>query len=97
MAREVIWTPEAQEDYRDIISYLIDQFGDKVAEGYTQKLFETIETLLKMPYIGRAHAEFSAVRQQLVRPYTKITYLVLPEWLVIVNLTDARRGKTGAK
>ena len=53
MAREIIWTPEAQEDFRDIVAYLMDQFGDDVAETYTDKLFDTIETLSKMPYIGR--------------------------------------------
>lgn len=90
MAREVIWTPEAQEDYREIVSYLLNEFGDEVATNYTQKLFDTIETLLKMPYIGRAHHEFSTVRQQLVRPYTKINYLVLRALLVIVNLKDSR-------
>ena len=92
MAREVIWTPEAQEDYHHIVSYLMDQFGDEVATKYTQKLFDTIETLLKMPYIGRVHSEFSALRQQLVRPYTKISYVILPGFLVIVNLKDARSG-----
>lgn len=94
MAREVVWTPEAQEDYRDTIAYLIDQFGKEVATKYTQKLFDAIETLLKMPHIGRVHAEFSAMRQQLVRPYTKISYVVLPDMLVIVNLKDSRSGKS---
>lgn len=93
MAREVIWTPEAQEDYRDTVSYLLDQFGNEVATKYTQKLFDAIETVLKMLYIGRIHNEFSAVRQQLVRPYTKISYVVLPNLLVIVNLKDSRSGK----
>ena len=92
MAREVIWTPEAQEDYRDTVSYLMDQFGDEVATKYTQKLFDAIETLLKMPYIGRVNEEYSGMRQQLVRPYTKISYVVLPHLLVIVNLKDSRSG-----
>lgn len=95
MAREVIWTPEAQEDYRDTVSYLIDIFGNEVATKYTQKLSDAIETLLKMPSIGRTHSEFNAIRQQLVRPYTKISYVVLPELLVIVNLKDSRSGDVG--
>ncbi len=97
MAREVIWTPEAQEDYRDTVSYLMDEFSDEVAAKYTEKLFNTIETLLKMPYIGRVHGEFSAMRQQLVRPYTKISYVVLPDLLVIVNLKDSRNGKSSGQ
>lgn len=92
MAREVIWTPEAQEDYRDTVSYLMDQFGDEVATKYTQKLFDTIETLSKMPYIGRVSEGYSGMRQQPVRPYTKISYVVLPNLLVIVNLKDSRSG-----
>lgn len=97
MAREVIWTPEAQEDYRDAVSYLMDQFGDEVAANYTQKLFDTVETLLKMPHIGRANEEFSGMRQLLVRPYTKISYVVLPDLLVIVNLKDSRKAKNSSR
>lgn len=76
---------------------MIDQFGDEVAAKYTGKLFDAIETLYKMPYIGRVHSEFSALRQQLVRPYTKISYVVLPHLLVIVNLKDSRNGNKSSQ
>gem|GEM_PF-4084880 len=46
-----------------------------------------------MPYIGRKHTELSAVRQQIIRPYTVLFYMVLPTQLVVINLRDARQMK----
>jgi len=93
MALEIIWSSEAKEDYRTAVDYLLDHFDDEVAERYTTNLFDALETLSQMPYIGRKHTELSAVRQQIIRPYTVLFYMVLPTQLVVINLRDARQMK----
>ncbi len=92
MALEIIWTDEAKEDYRDTVSYLLDAFDNDVAEIYTDKLFNALETLAQMPYIGRQHSELKAIRQHLVWPYTVVCHAVLPTFLLIINLNDSRRS-----
>ncbi|TAE23115.1 MAG: type II toxin-antitoxin system RelE/ParE family toxin [Cytophagales bacterium] len=92
MALQIIWTEEAKEDFRHTIDYLLDAFGDVVAETYTDKLYNTVETLAQMPFIGKRHAQISAIRQQVVRPYTVVCYTVVADYLVVVNLNDSRQG-----
>lgn len=74
MALEIVWSAEAKEDYRTTVDYLLDNFSDEIAERYTDKLFDALETLSQMPYIGRQHSDLSAIRQQVVRPYTILYY-----------------------
>lgn len=92
MALQIIWTDDAKEDFRQTISYLLDAFGYEVAETYTDKLYNTLETLAQMPFIGKKHAQLSAVRQQVVRPYTVICYTVVSELLIVINLKDSRQS-----
>jgi plasmid stabilization system protein ParE len=93
MALEIVWSLEAKEDYRATVNYLLDHYSDEVAERYTDKLFDALETLAQMPHIGRKHSELSAIRQQIVRPYTVVFYMVLPTQLIVVNLRDSRQIK----
>ncbi|MBC3787636.1 type II toxin-antitoxin system RelE/ParE family toxin [Spirosoma utsteinense] len=90
MAREIAWTSQAQEDYRAVVSYLLDTFGDEVAEKYTDRLFNVLNSIAAMPQMGRQHPQLSAIRQVIMKPYTVICYLVLPDQLKIVNLLDSR-------
>ncbi|WP_157618515.1 type II toxin-antitoxin system RelE/ParE family toxin [Spirosoma spitsbergense] len=51
MAREIVWTSQAQEDYRDVVSYLLDTFGYDVSEKYTERLFMVLNSIATMPQI----------------------------------------------
>ncbi len=92
MARQVIWTPQAREEYLDLVSYLLDAFGDAIAEKFTDRLAQVINSIEAMPLMGRAHPTMSSIRQIVVRPYTVVCYIVLPDQIIIVNLLDSRRA-----
>lgn len=90
MAREIVWTAQAQEDYRAVVSYLLDAFSDEVAEKYTDRLFNVLNSIVAMPEMGRQHPQLSAVRQVIMRPYTVVCYLALPDQITVVNPLDSR-------
>lgn len=92
MARQVIWTPQAREEYRDIVSYLLDAFGDVIAEKFTDRLAQVLASIEAMPSMGRTHPILRSIQQVVVRPYTVVFYIVLPDEIIIVNLLDSRRG-----
>ncbi len=91
MAREIVWTSQAQEDYRDVVSYLLDTFGYDVSEKYTERLFMVLTSIANMPQMGRQHPQFSAIHQVIMKPYTVVCYLIMPENITVVNLLDSRR------
>ncbi len=90
MARQITWTPQAQEEYRLIVSHLLDVFGDKVTEDYTDRLAKVIDNIALLPDMGRMHPQMSAIRQVVVRPHTVVCYLVFPAQITVVNLLDSR-------
>ena len=55
MARGIVWTAQAQEDYRQVVNYLLDAFGDEVAEKYTDRLSNVLNSIVAMPQMGRQH------------------------------------------
>lgn len=93
MDRQIVWTPQAQEEYSDIISYLLDTFDDAVAEKFTNRLSSVLSSLQTMPYMGKEHPVMRAIRQVVMRPYTIVCYTILPNQLVIVNRLDSRRSQ----
>ena len=47
MAYQVIWSDEAQNEVRDILTYLMDTWNDKIAENFSQQISEVAELLTK--------------------------------------------------
>lgn len=90
---EIVWTSQAREEYSDIISYLLDTFDDAVAEKFANRLDGVLNSIQTMPYMGKEHPILRAIRQVIMRPYTIVCYVVLPEQIVIINLLDSRRGR----
>ncbi len=93
MVEQIVWTPQAREEYHDIVSYLLDTFDDLVAEKFTNRLDGVLNSIQTMPYMGKEHPVMHAIRQVVMRPYTIICYIILPNQLVIVNLLDSRRSQ----
>ncbi len=51
------FTPQAQEDLKDIRRYTIQKWGEQQANDYLAELRDTLRMLLKMPGIGRSRAD----------------------------------------
>jgi len=52
MAYTLIWSDDAQENIRAIISYLLDYWGDDVAERFSERLVAAGRQIERMPYSG---------------------------------------------
>jgi plasmid stabilization system protein ParE len=64
---------------RDTTAYLIDTWGDTIAEKFTDELIHATLLLEKMPYMGEPHPELSSVRQLIVKP-SPIRCFITPFW-----------------
>lgn len=95
MARPIIWSPEAEEDYRTIQRYLLDHWSDKIAHRFADEVLAKSELLSSMPFLGKQTRKNSAVRQILVKPYYILYYLVERDRVTIVNLRDTRQAEPG--
>jgi plasmid stabilization system protein ParE len=63
MAYEIKWSDPAQDEIHEIINYLLEEWGDKVAEQLSEQILEISELLANHPYAGRRHEILKAVRE----------------------------------
>lgn len=52
MDTEIVWHPEAQEDYRDILSYLLDKWSFEVADKFTSQIEDSLQLLVRHHHLG---------------------------------------------
>lgn len=95
MAYKIRWSAAAQEDIRLILGYLLDEWGEKTADRFSDYLLEVAHLLEEHPFVGRRHEVIKAVREFRVKPHYVLFYTVMEqqEELLVLNLIDARRRR----
>jgi addiction module RelE/StbE family toxin len=91
VAYEINWSPDSKEDIRNIYEYLLDDWGDKVADKFADDVLDLTRQLMTMPFIGKTHPKMSSVRQLMIRPYNIVYYTVLEMSIYILNVIDGRK------
>lgn len=74
MAGELVWSPAARDDLRDIVRF-IAQDNPRRAESFAYSLMARTDVLLQHPQLGRSVPEHrdQRIRELIVRPY-RIVY-----------------------
>ncbi len=91
MVAEIIWKPEAQDDFREIVDYLLDNWPDDVAEKFTDEIDYAQNLIAKHPNIGMRVGRLRSVRKITVPPFYSIYYTSLNNQIWILNLLDNRK------
>jgi toxin YoeB len=90
MARQIVWTPPAEKDRKDILAYWLNRNGSPT---YSLKLFERFQAatrkLLAHPFIGRP-SDIEGVRVLAVGEYL-LFYEVFADSIVVHHIWDGRR------
>lgn len=95
MAFQVIYSPNSQEDIREILVYLLEKWGFEASHNFSEFLIDTVDMLVQQPYAGRKHELLSSVREFRVKPHYLVYYSVLEEQKLIhvLNIVDSRRKR----
>lgn len=95
MAYQVVYSPNAQEEVREILMYLLEEWNFEVSENFSDYLISTLDMLSQQPYAGRKHELISAVREFRVKPHYLVYYSILEEQQLIhvLNVIDSRRKR----
>jgi plasmid stabilization system protein ParE len=95
MVHKVIFTPQAQDDLREIVSFIAQQNPER-AQSFGNELIDHALTLAEMPERGRAVPEISdpRVREIIDRPY-RIIYEMFPEQnaIYVLRFWHGARGE----
>lgn len=91
MAKEIIWSPNCKENYKDIIDYLLDNWTYEIALNFTLHLEDWLEILSKNPYLGISNPTFTSIRKLLIPPHNQLVYTVIENQIILLNILDSRK------
>jgi len=95
MAHQIIWSLQARDDLREIVSFIAAD-NPAAAESLGYRLMSKVDVLAEFPLIGRVVPEENEehIREIILRPY-RIIYLVLPtqQIVAIARVWHGARGE----
>jgi len=90
MDKEIIWHPEAQEDYRDILDYLSDKWSFEIADKFTNQLDDSLQLLKQHPLLGMRIGRMRTVRKLSLPPHYSLCYIYINNQVIVLNILDNR-------
>lgn len=95
MAHQIIWSLQARDDLREIVTFITAD-NPIVAEEFGFRLMSKVDVLANFPLIGRVVPEESDenIREIVLRPY-RIIYQVIPaqQVVAIARIWHGARGE----
>ena len=92
MALPVKWTEYAIEDFENVISYLLREWGYKVAEEFAENTHSRIERISIYPEIGIESHKEPFVRSIVLSKQNKLYYRITIQSIEILNIFDTRQN-----
>jgi len=93
MARQLVWTFQAQDDRKRIFKYWNTRNQSTLYSKKLNRLFtESLKLVCKRPLIGK-RTNVANVRAKIVRDYM-IFYEITDEYIVVLTIWDNRQNPT---
>ena len=90
MVKKISWTSQAKEDYRDIISYLLDKWSFDIADKFTTHVDEILDLLKLHNDLGMALDRLTSLRKIAIQPHFTLFYSNTEDKILILNILDNR-------
>jgi toxin ParE1/3/4 len=95
MAKRIVWSQAALDDYEDVIDFVVDRDGIEHAERLHRKVHPAILALSNSPERCRVVPELKALgvtvyRELIVPPY-RVAFRIRGRDVVVLGIFDGRR------
>ena len=92
MLRDVIILKRANKQFQNICDYLVEDFGEQVANAFEHEVEQCVSTLKKFPESGHPEPIESKYfyRSKIVGRHNKMYYFIRHDTLVIAAFADMR-------
>jgi plasmid stabilization system protein ParE len=92
MVYEVVYTPQFENDFVELMDYLIENWSENVAKQFGNQLDDLIQILSKMPFIGKKSIKNSLIRGITVTVKNILYYTVIDKQIMLISLVDTRQN-----
>lgn len=93
MALKILWTPQAEKGYDNIINYLAEKWTDREIKSFIQETKQFLDLLSRNPHLLQASLTRKNIYRGPINPLTIVTYRIKPQKKVIelLNIRGARQ------
>ena len=91
MAHEIIWTEKATEDFDKMIEYLAEFSSTSYARKFVS-LFEKLDLIALMPFIGVQSQKRKGVRRLVVTKNISLAYILIIDQIYLLRVFDTRQN-----
>lgn len=92
MAYKVIYKKRFSNKLIKLLQYLENEWGQKTAFEFLNKMDKRIGTLKEQPFIGKPSGRKPEVRTVLITKHNRIYYKFSNNTIIILNMYDTRRN-----
>lgn len=92
MALKILWTPQAEKGYDNIINYLAEKWTDREIKSFIQETKQFLDLLSRNPHLLQPSLTRKNIYRGPINPLTIVTYRIKPQKKVIelLNIRGAR-------
>ena len=91
MALQIEWTPNALQDYEQVINYLLKAWSINAAIDFVNKLEEKIYYISLFPNVGIGSVKEPSIRSILITKHNRVYYQVHLTKILILDIFDTRQ------
>lgn len=89
---KIIWSSEALNNLTDIVNYLFDNWNEKIANSFLDKLNKKLILLSNQPFIGSVSEKDSSIRSVLLSRHNRLYYSVFNNTVELLHIPDTRQN-----
>ncbi len=93
---KILWSRDASDDLIDIISFIADRSGNKMAREVYSRIKERVESVIEFPATGRVVPELTTIGitdiHELIEPPWRVFYRIYQNEVRILSVIDGRRN-----
>ncbi len=94
MALQIVWTPNALEDYKQVVDYLLKEWPLKVATDFVATTEERVQMLGSFPNIGIVSIKDPKIRSIVITKHNKLYYCIVADKIEILDIFDTRQDSS---
>jgi plasmid stabilization system protein ParE len=96
MAFELVWSAEAENDFKKIILYLIENWSVQSSRKFIEKTFRKLNKLSAMPTVARATSQPSIYIYKLDRKNV-VFFSIDDKYIVLLSIYPYKKDITKSK
>lgn len=97
MLNSIIWSPESEEDFSDILTYLISEWNLKIAENFIKDINYSVGNISRNPHLYSIAFEPEKIRSCVISKHNTLFYTLIKDKITILRIFDTRQNPNKLK